>query len=757
MLTKINYEVKGQLAKLLATEDLIIENRKVETAMFDVERRVLTLPMWEKASASVYDLLVGHEVGHALYTPADNWKKDYPDLPMSYVNILEDVRIEKLMKRKYAGIVKTFFNGYKELSSQDFFELEENDVEEMGLPDRLNLNAKIGNFVDVPFSDGEDYFINKANKTETFQEVLDLSVELFDYMKEKIKDSMASNGGELDEDWKVGNDFGLGESTQGIPFEKTESDEELSSEDSEETKGQSKNPQSSPDLGSDFDAEDMEAASDITGGEHGSLETITDKTLSNNLENLNNKERSSSRDPEYCTLPQLSLDNLHIGVSDIHKNLDSWYNLQQKNYNLDCVENTYRPKKDIYQEVDNDYRLFRRSAQKEVNYLVKEFECRKSADAYARATVSKTGVLDCTKLHSYKYNEDLFKKITTLPDGKNHGLIFVLDWSGSMSTVLMDTIKQLFNLVWFCKKVQIPFQVFAFTNEWNRYSNLNNQSIEDYYRSSYHLPFDHHTIKDGQLIVENTFSMMEFLSSDVKKKDLEHHMLNIWRTASVLDSRGRWNNNYYYQAPHGLSLSGTPLNEALVSLNYLIPQFKNRTGVQKIQCITLTDGEAHPISFSKEFTDRDGHKYMGSRSTHSGAVFIRDDNGKTHNCGNNYHEFTSALIHQLRGKFTDVNFIGIRVLDNRESSSFIRRYCDWDQDRVAGLQQQWRKTKSVMIEDGGGYNAYFALSSSALNSDDSFEVKEDATKSQIKAAFKKSLSAKKMNKKVLGQFMQYIA
>ena len=106
--------------------------------------------------------------------------------------------------------------------------------------------------------------------------------------------------------------------------------------------------------------------------------------------------------------------------------------------------------------------LFRRSAQKEVNYLVKEFECRKSADAYARATVSKTGVLDCTKLHSYKYNEDLFKKITTLPDGKNHGFIFVLDWSGSMSTVLMDTIKQLYNLVWFCKKVQIPFQVFAF-------------------------------------------------------------------------------------------------------------------------------------------------------------------------------------------------------------------------------------------------------------------------------------------------------
>ena len=751
MLTKINYEVKGQLAKLLATEDLIIENRKVETAMFDVERRVLTLPMWEKASASVYDLLVGHEVGHALYTPADNWKKNYPDLPMSYVNILEDVRIEKLMKRKYAGIVKTFFNGYKELSSQDFFELEENDVEEMGLPDRLNLNAKIGNFVDVPFSDGENYFINKANKTETFQEVLDLSIELFDYMKEQIKDSMASNGGELDEEWKVGNDFSVGESSEGIPFQETESDQDG---DSEETKGQSKESQSTPDLGSDFDTEDMEAASDITGGEHGGLETITDKTLSDNLENLNNKDRPSSRDPEYCTIPELKLDNLHIKVNDIHSTLDDWYTEQQRRYDLSRIEMPGRSERNVYQEVDNEYRLFRRSAQKEVNYLVKEFECRKSADAYARATVSKTGVLDCTKLHSYKYNEDLFKKITTLPDGKNHGLIFVLDWSGSMSTVLMDTIKQLYNLVWFCKKVQIPFQVFAFTNEWNRYSQYDPNNS---YIGHYSLPFEHHEVKDGQFIVDNQFAMLEFLSSDVKKKDLEHHMLNIWRTASVMDSRGRWNNDYFYQAPHGLSLSGTPLNEALVSLNSLIPQFKKKTGVQKIQCITLTDGEAHPISFSKRFTDKDGNTWMGSRSSTHGSVFIRDTNGKTHNCGDNYHELTGALIQQLRGRFTDVNFIGIRVLNKSESSSFIRRYSDWDQDKVANLQNQWRKTKSVMIENGGGYHAYFALSSSALNSDDSFEVKEDATKSQIKAAFKKSLSAKKMNKKVLGQFMEYIA
>jgi hypothetical protein len=68
---------------------------------------------------------------------------------------------------------------------------------------------------------------------------------------------------------------------------------------------------------------------------------------------------------------------------------------------------------------------------------VKEFECRKAADSYARATTSLAPVyLDCTKLHTYKYNEDLFRKVTTLAEGKNHGLVFVLDWSGSMANVM---------------------------------------------------------------------------------------------------------------------------------------------------------------------------------------------------------------------------------------------------------------------------------------------------------------------------------
>ena len=753
MLTQVNYEVKGQLAKLLATEDLIIENRKVSTASFDTERRVLTLPMWEKASGVVYDLLVGHEVGHALYTPADNWTYDYPDVPMSYVNVLEDVRIEKFMKQRYPGLSKTFYNGYSQLADQDFFELSEHDIEEMGLADRINIHYKIGSFENVNFNDDEKYFVDKAFKTETFKDVLNLAQELYTYIKEKQEQEEQLT--KLDD-----LEFSMGEdksgSGMGIPFqpsdEKTDSEMEGDVEDGE--KSDSKGGDGSPDPTEMTDKElldELERSSDPMGGVHGGVsEAVTDKTFQDNLENLNKQETNSFYVPDYVELPTLNLESLVAKNKQVHDYLDEYWVRSQKNFD----ENS-SSKIDIFETVDNDYRLFRRSAQKEVNYLVKEFECRKSADAYARATVAKTGVLDCTKLHTYKFNEDLFKKITVLPDGKNHGLIFVLDWSGSMSTVLMDTIKQLFNLIWFCKKVQIPFQVFAFTNEWNHYREWD----DDYnWIGRTDLP-NHHEEKDHMVRIESQFSMVEFLTSDCKKSDLEKQMLNIWRLTTPLTQHFRWDNTIMYQCPRKLSLSGTPLNEALVSLNQLIPQFKKATGVQKVQCVTLTDGEAHPLTYSYrfEFKDHPERNYMGHRSVMNGSVFIRDkSNGKTYYCNSHSHELTTALLNQLRGRFTDVNFIGIRVMDGRDANSFIRRYMDWDFDKVQHIQSAWKKDKSLKLTDVG-YHAYFGLSSHALGNDTEFAVKEDATKAQIKSAFKKSLNGKKMNKKVLSQFMEFIA
>ena len=176
----VNTEVKGTLARLLATENLKIEHRKVDTACFDVENRVLVLPIWKAASTDVYDMLVGHEVGHALYTPADDY-----DAPRDFVNVLEDARIERMMKVTYPGLKHSFFKGYAELWENNFFGVRDRDLTKIAFIDRINLYFK--GCAQVQFSEYEQSIVDKAAVTKTFQDVIDLAKEVYDYA-EKTED-----------------------------------------------------------------------------------------------------------------------------------------------------------------------------------------------------------------------------------------------------------------------------------------------------------------------------------------------------------------------------------------------------------------------------------------------------------------------------------------------------------------------------------------------------------------------------------------
>ena len=103
---------------------------------------------------------------------------------------------------------------------------------------------------------------------------------------------------------------------------------------------------------------------------------------------------------------------------------------------------------------------------------------KKAADIYARANTTKTGVINSNLLYSYKYNEDIFMKKTVLPNGKNHGMVFFLDWSGSMSDNMKGTMEQLICLALFCKKAQIPFSVYAFSSEYYKRTQTPLESVQ---------------------------------------------------------------------------------------------------------------------------------------------------------------------------------------------------------------------------------------------------------------------------------------
>ena len=726
----VQHEIKSQLAKLLATEDLIVEHKQVETAKFNVGTRVLTLPLWEKASNTVYDMLVGHEVGHALFTPDRDWYSEI-EIPPQFVNIVEDVRIEKLMKRKYAGLSKSFYHGYEELNDDDFFGIEDEDLNTLNLADRINLHFKIGNFIRLPFTIAETKIVDLVDSCQTFDDVLKASKALYDFCAEQDK--------EKKEQVSVNDEEGTDEVQYSAPSSKSESSDDVSDDDSEKESDNSVG-RGQPENQTNAEVQGQQGSDSTLG-----LKTV--QALEDSLKDLTDTQYE--RETAYFEVPKLDLNHVIVPNETIHEECrltwdvsDKEYRERYEKYNISM---SHLPK-DRFANVDGDYTKFKRNAQKEVNYLVKEFECRKAASSYARATTSRTGVLDTAKLHTYKYNEDLFKKISVVPDGKNHGLVFILDWSGSMNNVLMDTLKQLYNLIWFCKKVNIPFDVYAFTNSYPRHT----YDSEGFIISSRHPAYEP---KEGLAHVEDNFSLMHFFSSKVRTKVLEEQLKNIFRVVYKIE------NNYdtFYDAPLGMSLSGTPLNETMIALHEILPQFKERTNVEKVQCVILTDGEGQPLRFHKEFQRSwEDHPYLGTNDIRSGSYLRCRKTGRTYAFNGNWYGQTDIFIKNLRHKFTDVNFIGIRIMSSREGAHFIRRYSGGYEDMHEKLMKDWKKNKSCSIKNSG-YHSYFGMVSSALDNDTEFEVKEDATKAQIRSAFKKSLNGKKMNKKILGEFIELIA
>ena len=415
----IKNEIKSQLAKLLATEDLIVEHKRVETAQFDVHSRVLTLPVWD-ASEYVYDMLVSHEVGHALYTPNRNWilEEGYQMNPQ-FVNIVEDARIEKLMKRRYEGISKTFYRGYTDLVDQDFFQTNNKNISDMNLADRINLHYKIGTHLDIPFTLEESIFIRKIDNCETFDEVLDISKELFEYCKEQFEKEKQEQ--EVDDESGMpleGMPNGQGQSDGNVPFDNADKSEEGDTDDGQPT------PQEPVGNESQSVENQPSPTGDPVGGREGgnALEELTVETADSLEDALRNLVQMEGRENVYIEIPQVDLDKIIVSNKEIHDEIQALHaeitppvrpatpisGNERADYHYHLMTNQYEQGL----EMEKNFAQFKKSAQKEVNYLVKEFECKKSASAYARATTSRTGVLDTSKLHTYKYNEDLFKKIS---------------------------------------------------------------------------------------------------------------------------------------------------------------------------------------------------------------------------------------------------------------------------------------------------------------------------------------------------------
>ena len=434
--TSVSKNQKSGLAKLLATENISVRHENIPTAYFNVKTRTLGLPNWDNASADVYDLLVGHEVGHALFTPSidlpalcESIDPNNAHAVKSFLNVIEDVRIEKKIKRKFAGLRKNFYKGYVELVERDFFGTEDRSLTEYTFIDRINLFFKGNGAFDVPFTDEEKSIVNEVASSETWEEVVELATRIYnDYSDDVDKDSIVDDGlGEESDDGEYGDDDitsdGSGQE-ENSETDETESSDVESDDDSES--------------GSDDSETDSDDENETFGKERPNKpsESETQKAFDDSaVEHLTDENAS---EPFYATIPSVNAEPFIIEQSLIGSWLDGSRNHLQNESLLDS------------------YEKFKTDSKRTVNYLAKEFELKKNAQQHARASVSKTGVLNVDKLHTYKFNDDLFKRVTIVPDGKNHGLILFVDWSSSIIGSTLPIAKQVLNLVWFCKKVNIP-------------------------------------------------------------------------------------------------------------------------------------------------------------------------------------------------------------------------------------------------------------------------------------------------------------
>ena len=712
---------KDTLAKLLATENITVRRSvRAETASFDLKNRVLTLPVLVLTSDDIVDMMTGHEVGHALWTLMEEWFKAIEEekIHKQILNIVEDARIEKRIKRKYPGIVKSFISGYKELASKGFF----GDAEpNMGMPliDRINLHAKMGWTGNIPFSDDEQWAVDAVAGVETFDDVKRVSKMLqMDYV-----DSQQS----MDHDF--GDDYGSGRMDGGEEYDIDESED--GDMDTSEPQRQSSEPDPE-----DFDGNTTD---DLQDDEFQTESTFEDKK----------KELSDTKSDEYVyiKLPKPNLKHILVTPKECAK----LYGYMDKAYRP--VYGQDQP--EVISHISRtatEYNDFRRSSQKVINYMVKEFERRKAANEHRRVSVAKTGILDVNKLHRYRYDEDLFLKSAIMPDGKNHGRVMLRDWSASMCNNLNNTVKQLLNLVWFCQKVNIPFEVYAFSNS---YAGIMKSKIDAHTKEADIRRFMGQAFSKnvGDLDIDaDNFTLLNFFSSRMSSRDISRMGKALYAAS---DSVRGWRSD---RALQEFSLSSTPLVEALITMQTIVPNFIKAYKLHKCNFICLTDGDAN-TGGDRVVPAEDAHPLKGGRFDGFGVQGIYESpiTRKQYKLDKickyytyKYDRQVNLLIRLLREDY-NVNTIGI-FLDEASSGKSVRRkaiekYLGWftyNKDAHIKVRKGVKRDGFATIKELAGYNEYYIVpTGSTVIEDGSLgEVDADITKGKLKTLFAKAQKRK---------------
>jgi len=721
-------------ARLLATENLSVIRARTRTASFDIKSRVLTLPMWKDMTPEIEDMLIGHEVGHALYTGDEYMEPIKENKKMhSYLNVLEDVRIEKLIKRKYPGLRKKMNEGYKQLNDRDFFGVKQvPSFDDLLLIDKINLYFKAGFQCGVTFDADEKAFVNRAERTERIEDVIELAKDIWSYSKQKAEerkermknenpedgDDDIENGDPIFEDFDIDQD---GDWTQ------EEDDDDLNPMDRRNNTHQTKE-----------------------HSEEDELESKTERAFQNKLEDL------ADENTEYT---YYEFDNDHfeepvVGYKTVlNETKDpALWDTDQVDYRTRYMSEQER--KNFYAQEAKQFETFKNESMKTVNYLVKEFEMKKSAQLYKRAQTAKIGSLDMKKIYAYKLQDDLFKRVTSIPKGKNHAMIMLVDWSGSMDGVLQDTLKQVINLAMFCNRVQIPYRVFAFTTDYDKHNKQFEYGSQEYINRQNDLKQRAAAkMAKGNLIrtADDNFKLLEFFNSKMTTSEFNS------MAKRLLDSRFRWNEGY--------NTGGTPLNEALVWCYQNLGGYIKNNNIEKMTFITLTDGAGGNLGtyehrgFDDSRSIVENGEYKRIKTKH----LIRDNvTQKTYEIPPRGQGQTEMILRMIKDRY-NIALVGFHICRNHRGdlNSALHDNLPGFRGDAYSVIDGWRKSFKdngfASVKNTGRDELFIIPQTSTKIEEGEFEITGSANAKSIARNFGKFLNVKKTSRVLLNRFVTLVA
>jgi len=771
---------KDQLAKLMATEDITVVHRKIPTAYFDIKNRILACPIFkEDMSNELYDLCMGHEVGHALYTPYEGVHSALSENKTlkGYLNVVEDVRIERKIRDKFAGLRRSFYKAYNELMENDFFGIKGKDLQSLSLIDKINLITKVGSRVNISLTDEEQVILDKCYACETWEDVEAVAKEIYEWSKEnetrdETDESIVPQTLELGDEEEDEDEDGMEEESWGDG-----DDVEDEEEQSESSKGGSNNEDTMPDIeesegqdaaGNLEQEDDVEEPTQKTTGsgkegsygihddENGARESLTEHNAHNNEDQFlsdTNKIITQIDLPSKFKANKKVIDATEISFKTV---LKDWNNYYVQNTDADVEERQGWNKIMAKTLVDKNKKL--------VNHMAKEFEMKQTAQRSKHAFTGKTGKLDMNRLAKYQIVEDVFKRSVYLPEGENHGLTVLLDWSGSIQNEAADLLEQSIILAMFCRKVNIAHRIYLFSDSYKRAEN----------NGSYYDNVNLVTIASDEMNNRQWNEMMQNLASLYLNHYIDGYS---WKNRNKLHAwlDENFDTNYTELGyswiatrvhPNGYSLGGTPLNQCLAVLRKLLPEFQKQYGIEKSILTVITDGYSHGGALferddaeTAQIKEQSGDNY--SYMTEMERELIDPYTKKVYAYGNgssyrNAFSITQNLLDWI-SKECNVTVTGYFVLGRKQDVYGILHEIAPHKD----YDDSWKEIKKTgMVVKCHGYNKLFLTSATLLGATGDDELSDDlvdAKKVRVMAAFKRNQKSKTTSRFLTNEFIKEIA